>query len=457
MNHNTVVLENYNSLWPHFFLLESNKIRDSLFSSKSNEVLSYSNFEMHHIGSTAIAGMPAKPVIDMMLEFDSLDAVDFIKSKLKELRYSDFTRHVIPHYSYFSRKQEGDISFHLHIRERGDPQIKRHIHFRDYLISHEHEAKEYAKIKTDLAKQFYNNRYAYTLGKDEFIQSIDRKAKLWSGRRKKFLLQNTNLTVANSSQEKIQQAIEANIIVHMTHFEQFLPMLEFKRQSKYTSVLNSNIPENSFNYILEAEILEEEADNIIQEATKKFEEKNLPYTWWAFPNNKPNNLDFYLEKNAFQNTQNNFGMYFDLDAFDGVIPELIDFKILKVNDAQGFKDFSFVLGNDTNNLNAYFKEIANIYTEDDPQEYYVGYLHNKPIVCGLICFFGRVAGLHCLTTSKYYRRLGYGTAMQKFRLKRAKDSGFHTAVLQASDSSYSLYSKLGWKLQGIFREFKKCR
>jgi GNAT superfamily N-acetyltransferase len=86
----------------------------------------------------------------------------------------------------------------------------------------------------------------------------------------------------------------------------------------------------------------------------------------------------------------------------------------------------------------------------------VGYLNGKPVVCGLICFFGRVAGLHCLTTSPAHRKKGYGTAMQHFRLKRAKERGFHTAVLQASDGAQTLYFKLGWKSSsGVFNAWKK--
>lgn len=451
---NEVIIEKYNNKWPEIFKEESDKILSLLFE---DENISRELFEINHIGSTAIAFMPAKPVIDIMLEFDNLNPIEFIKSKLEKLNYTEFSRHVIPHYSFFSRKQDGSISFHLHIRERGDPQIKRHIHFRDYLIHHVDEAKEYANIKLNLAKQFYNDRYAYTLGKDNFIQSIDRKAKIWTQRRKKFLPQNTDLKVAQSSREKLEHAIEANTIVHMTHFEQYLPIVEFKRQPKYTIVLNSVIQDDSFNYILEAEFKEENADEIISEATKQFEEKNIPYSWWVFPNDKPTNISTCLERNGFSNIHTNIGMYFDLDAWDGKTSNLENFKITQVQDVKGLKDFAFVLGNDSNYLDNYFLEISKLLTSEDPQEYYVGYLNNKPIACGLICFFGRVAGLHCLTTSPGFRKNGYGTAMQKFRLKRAKKLGFHTAILQASSSGHSLYLKLGWQELGQYKEFKRTK
>lgn len=444
---NEVIIEKYNSNWPLFFKIESEKIEEVLFShgDKKNAI--------HHIGSTSIPGMPAKPVIDIMIEFDCIFEIEDIKRKLAHLNYIEFSRHVIPHYSYFSRKKEGDISYHLHLRERGDPQIKRHIHFRDYLIAHKDDANEYAKIKINLAKKFNNDRYQYTLGKDDFIQYIDRKAKIWESRRKHFLKPNTNLS-SSSSKERILNAIEANIIVHMTHLEQYLGTVNLKRQPKYTRVLNSNLPCDSFNYILETEFQENQAKEIIEEAIKPFCEKDIPYSWWVFPNDKPKNIMDCLKQNGFTQVTTNRGMYFDLENWnkEATFPE--DFNIKKASDGQTLNDFAFVLANENDAFDSHFHEISKILTDDDCQEFYVGYLNDKPISCGLICFFGRVAGLHCLTTSLNYRNKGYGTAMQMFRLKRAKELGYKTAILQASSSGYSLYSKLGWKTLGEFHEFK---
>ena len=454
VHNNEIKLEEYNIEWPNFFKKEAEKIKETLFSVPLL-FKSRSYFEVHHIGSTALPGMSAKPVIDILLECDDIYQIDLIKKQLSTLGYNEFSRHVIPHYSFFSRKIADPTSFHLHLRERGDPQIKRHINFRDYLTYHPEDAKEYEKIKKTLAAEFFNNRYEYTLGKDEFIRSIDIKAKKWEKRRRNFLQPNTNLDIKNISKEKIGSAIEANIIVHMTHFEQYISSIDFKRQPKYTRILNNNILDDSFNYILESEVTEQNADAAIQEAIKPFEEKNIPYCWWNFPNDKPKNIDLYLERNGFTHTHTNIGMYFDLGAWDGVLPTLENFEIKKVRSEKEFSDFSYVLSNDSNFLDNYFKEISTIFTGEDPQEYFVGYLNSKPIVCGLICFFGKVAGLHCLTTSPYFRRKGYGAAMQMARLKRAKELGYQTAILQASSSAYSLYLKLGWQPHSEFKEFKK--
>jgi predicted acetyltransferase len=65
-----------------------------------------------------------------------------------------------------------------------------------------------------------------------------------------------------------------------------------------------------------------------------------------------------------------------------------------------------------------------------------------------------VVGLHGLSTAPDERGKGYAKAMQRFRLKLAKDRGYSIAVLQASDQGYPLYKKLGYKECGVFSEFK---
>ena len=79
------------------------------------------------------------------------------------------------------------------------------------------------------------------------------------------------------------------------------------------------------------------------------------------------------------------------------------------------------------------------------------------MVRGLSCYFAQVAGLYWLSTAPSERRKGYGRAMQEYRLKRAKDLGYHVAVLQASSEGYPLYQQLGYKECGHFREYKKLR
>lgn len=435
----------YNANWPTLFNEEAKKIQNIL-----GEQLK----EIYHIGSTAIPNMPAKPVIDILLVCDDLDAIGDITEKLSYLNYHNISRHVIPHRSFFARKLDEHISFHLHIRERGDPQINRHVNFRDYVIQHPDVAKRYADLKIKLAKQFVDDMNSYVFGKDKLVQEIDAKAKHWTQKKTNYLLPNIGPLAKEWSNEKLIKAMEANLNVHMTHFAQYLNQIELIRIPGYT-IVNSDLPDDTFNYVLEADFASTDADKKIEEVTDYFRKKKVSFSWWVSPYDKPEGLTNYLEQHGYINTENNTAMYFDLDAWDDNISTPPQLEIIQAKDKKTLQDFALVLANDMASFKTYFEWIASVLTDDDPIEYYVGYVNGKPVVRGLSCYFAQLVGLHWLSTAPAERKKGYGKAMQEFRLKRAKERGYHIAVLQASHEGYPLYKKLGYKECGIFREYKQ--
>lgn len=203
--------------------------------------------------------MPAKPVIDMMLVFDDLDQIDLIKEKLSGINYHNLRRQIIPHQSFFIRRQDNNISFHLHIHEKGSPQIKRHVNFRDYVIQHPDDAKAYAALKINLANQFVDDMNSYVFGKDKLVQEIDAKAKLWPKRKNDYLKENTGTTAKNWPHEKLMKAMIANLNVHMTHFAQYLKQVELIRIPGFT-IVNSDLPDDTFNFVLDADFSSADAN-----------------------------------------------------------------------------------------------------------------------------------------------------------------------------------------------------
>ncbi|WP_051555213.1 bifunctional GrpB family protein/GNAT family N-acetyltransferase [Legionella fairfieldensis] len=437
----------YNQNWPDLFKNEASRIQSAL-----GECLK----EIYHIGSTSIPNMPAKPAIDMMLVLDNVDDIDALSEKLTQLNYGPIRRQIIPHVSFFTKRQNQTIRFHLHLHERGSPQINRHINFRDYVIHHPNVADNYAKLKIQLAAQFADDIYSYVSGKDKLVQEIDTKAKLWSEKKRDYLPQNTGPFTKDWPREKLVKAMEANLNVHMTHFAQYLNQVELVRVPGFTLV-NSRLADDTFNYVIDADFSSSNADEKILEVTNYFNQKNSSFSWWVSPHDKPNNLPVHLENCGYENTENNCAMYFDLDAWNGDIFSMLELNIIRATDEKTLHDFALVLANDETAFKTYFSWIASILTDDDPIEYYVGYVDEKPVVRGLSCYFAQVAGLHWLSTAPSERRKGYGRAMQEYRLKRAKDLGYHIAVLQASSEGYPLYQQLGYQECGNFREYKKIK
>ena len=131
---------------------------------------------VHHIGSTAIPAVYAKPVIDVLLVVRDLAALDEKQAEMEALGYQARGEYGIPGRRFFRRDDEhGDRTHQIHAFEDGSPQVTRHLAFRDYMIAHPEAAEAYSDLKRDLAAQHPNDIEAYMDGKDEFIREIDER------------------------------------------------------------------------------------------------------------------------------------------------------------------------------------------------------------------------------------------------------------------------------------------
>jgi GrpB-like predicted nucleotidyltransferase (UPF0157 family) len=132
---------------------------------------------IHHIGSTSIPGIYAKPIIDFLVEAQDLVKIDIDSDKMKLLGYRAMGEFGIPDRRFFCKdNQFGIRTHHVHVFESGSGQVKRNLAFRDYLIAHPDAAQEYSDLKRKLAQIYPLNIELYQQGKAGFIQEIDRKA-----------------------------------------------------------------------------------------------------------------------------------------------------------------------------------------------------------------------------------------------------------------------------------------
>lgn len=135
---------------------------------------------IHHIGSTAIPNIYAKPVIDLLVEVREITEVDRQSSAMRSLGYEVMGEFGIPGRRYFRKDNEEGIRTHqVHSFEIGSSEVARHLAFRDYLIAHPDDAHRYSRLKRKLADEHAQNMEGYIAGKDDFIKEIDRRAALW--------------------------------------------------------------------------------------------------------------------------------------------------------------------------------------------------------------------------------------------------------------------------------------
>lgn len=157
----------YNPIWPKIFESEAIKIKKAL----GNNCI-----DIHHIGSTSIPDLIAKPIIDIMPVVLNIKTVDLDNFNMQQLGYE-----VLGEYGFILRRFfVKENAFHVHVFEQNNPETERHLKFRDWMRSHPDDRNSYAALKKDLAQKFSNDRTSYCFGKDEFVALIDEKAG-WDG------------------------------------------------------------------------------------------------------------------------------------------------------------------------------------------------------------------------------------------------------------------------------------
>ncbi len=136
---------------------------------------------IHHIGSTAIPNIYAKPVIDLLVEVNDITKVDERNWAMEALGYEVMGEFGIPHRRYFRKDNESGIRIHhVHTFEIASPEIERHLAFRDYLIAHPEKAQKYSELKLKLVKQLHPDDIdGYMDGKDGFIKEMEKQALEW--------------------------------------------------------------------------------------------------------------------------------------------------------------------------------------------------------------------------------------------------------------------------------------
>lgn len=165
-----IIVTEYDEGWISLFEAEEKKIR---------EVFQDELVDIHHIGSTSVPNMKAKPIIDIMPVVKDIEQVDLYSEAMIELGYEPLGEFGIQGRRYF-RKGKENRTHHIHIfQENNLSAIERHLAVRDYLRSHKEKATEYGELKAKLARQFPLDNESYCDDKDDFVKNLEQLALKW--------------------------------------------------------------------------------------------------------------------------------------------------------------------------------------------------------------------------------------------------------------------------------------
>lgn len=160
----------YRAEWPELFRELGKSLRGAL-----GEVA----IRIDHIGSTAVSGLAAKPIVDVQISVLDFEPVDRYRDPLEALGFVLRTDNPDRSKRYF-RERPGARRTHIHVRRSGSWAEQLALLFRDYLRCHPDEAEGYERIKRELADEHRGNRTAYTEAKGSFIWKVMGRADHWS-------------------------------------------------------------------------------------------------------------------------------------------------------------------------------------------------------------------------------------------------------------------------------------
>ncbi len=167
---NVVVLP-HDPAWGAKFAGESARVMRALASTA---------VAIHHIGSTSIAGIYAKPVIDLLAEVRTIDDVDARNDALRGLGYHALGEYGIAGRRYFRKDSDAGVrEYQLHVFAAGSTQVARHLAFRDFMRAHADVAAEYSDLKRRLADENPQSIDGYMDGKDGFVKQAEQRALAW--------------------------------------------------------------------------------------------------------------------------------------------------------------------------------------------------------------------------------------------------------------------------------------
>lgn len=166
----SVVIVEYDATWPARFDVERARLR---------HLLRPLSLRIEHIGSTAVPGLAAKPIIDIMIGCASLaEFQPFIAAlEADDWRYVLKYEDVMPFRRFLGKPAAGERRFNLHVVEVGCDFWREHLLFRDHLRRNAETAATYERLKRELAAKHSSDREAYTDAKGPFICSVVEAAK----------------------------------------------------------------------------------------------------------------------------------------------------------------------------------------------------------------------------------------------------------------------------------------
>jgi GrpB-like predicted nucleotidyltransferase (UPF0157 family) len=161
----------YDTEWPLRAAVELRRIEEALGAVA---------VRLEHIGSTAVPGLAAKPILDLQLSVADIGQQTRYVGPLERLGHLLLAAPQSPDQHFFALPPGRPRTHHLHVCEAGSHNELRHLAVRDFLRAHDREAAAYAALKGELVARHPQDRLSYIAGKEEYIAALEARALTWA-------------------------------------------------------------------------------------------------------------------------------------------------------------------------------------------------------------------------------------------------------------------------------------
>ena len=254
---------------------------------------------------------------------------------------------------------------------------------------------------------------------------------------------------------KVIAAIELNVCAYIVAFIGKISGSQLVRRPEITYI-TSGIQDARLNYVCRTKASDDSVKGVVGAIVAYFKQDETPFMWLIGPTTQPKNLDKVLLKQGLVLEEDLIGMTLDLSNYDEECSDHDTMQIQRCVSSMQVNDFGYVHSSTTENMaqgELWSRMMRAEWTEQEPLELYVGISNDVPVTTGILFVYGGVAGIYCLATMPAEREKGFGSAMMRFLLKRAKSLNYDVAVVKAPTDQVNFYRDFGFNPACVFQTF----
>jgi ribosomal protein S18 acetylase RimI-like enzyme len=253
------------------------------------------------------------------------------------------------------------------------------------------------------------------------------------------------------------KAMEENLHGHVAFLQRRLPGMRVD-EPEGLMVVDSGLPDDTFNKIVASRLLGADVDRRIDKALAHFRRADRPFSWWVGPCSRPLDLEGRLERRGLRPAEREVGMILDLEDMPEALVVATDASIRRVSTPGELRDFGGLLAglSDPPNRNVIelFERASDVLHEEDcPMRLFVAYIDGRPAAVSELFLGGGLAGIHMVATASAFRRRGLGMSVTWAALDEGRRCGMTVGSLQAVEQAQRVYERLGFRPCGRFVEY----